>query len=137
MNLAPFMDPGRTEPMGAHARDGGVNFAVFSQHADQIEVCLFDAQGAQETARWRLHGPRDSVFHGFLPGIGPGQVYGLRAHGPYRPEAGHLFNPYKLLLDPCAREIVGQFHWHHSHHGYVLGDAKISVRSMQEIAASP
>ena len=129
MSLAAFMDPGRTEPMGAHARDGGVNFAVFSQHADQIEVCLFDGQGAQETARWRLHGPRDSVFHGFLPGVGPGQVYGLRAHGPYRPEAGHLFNPHKLLLDPCAREIVGQFQWHRAHHGYVLGDAQ-GIRAM-------
>jgi len=78
--------------MGARARDGGVNFAVFSQHAERMEVCVFDAEGRVELSRHRLHGPHDAVFHGFLPDAGPGLVYGLRAHGPYRPEAGHLFN---------------------------------------------
>ena len=118
----PLLAPGRHEPMGAHARDGGVNFAVFSQHAERIEVCLFDAGGETELSRHALQGPRDGVFHGFLPGAGAGLVYGLRAHGPYRPEAGHLFNPDKLLLDPCAREIVGQHQWRRENHGYVLGD---------------
>ena len=112
---------GRCEPMGAHARDGGVNFAVFSQHAERIEVCTYADDGVTETGRHRLHGPRDGLFTGFLPGAGPGLVYGLRAHGPYRPEAGHLFNPAKLLLDPCAREIVGRFEWRPEHHGYVVG----------------
>ncbi|MBN8489164.1 MAG: glycogen debranching enzyme GlgX, partial [Burkholderiales bacterium] len=100
---------GRPEPMGALARDGGVNIAVFSQHAEAIELCVFDASGTRELRRYRLHGPYDQVFHGFLPGVGPGLVYGLRAHGPYQPEQGHRFNPHKLLLDPCAREIVGHF----------------------------
>jgi isoamylase len=116
------MQEGRHEPMGACARDGGVNFAVFSQHAERIEVCVFDAQGHAEISRHRLHGPHDAVFHGFLPDAGPGLVYGLRAHGPYRPEAGHLFNANKLLLDPYAREIVGKFQWHPANHGYTLGD---------------
>jgi glycogen operon protein len=113
---------GRHEPMGAQARDGGVNFAVFSEHADAIELCLFDDAGAER--RMRLFGPSDGVFHGFLPDAQPGQVYGLRAHGPYRPEAGLLFNPAKLLLDPWAREIVGTYAHEAIHHGYVLGHAQ-------------
>ena len=74
--------PGRCEPMGAHVRDGGVNFAVFSQNAQRVELCLFDASGATELQRCELHGPHDGVFNGFLPGIVGGQVYGLRVHGP-------------------------------------------------------
>jgi glycogen operon protein len=107
--------------MGAQVRDGGVNFAVFSQHAERIELCLFDAAGRHELQRLGLHGPHDGVFHGFVPGAGPALVYGLRAHGPYAPEQGHRFNPHKLLLDPCAREIVGRFEWRDEHHGYVIG----------------
>ncbi|MEP6505810.1 MAG: alpha-amylase family glycosyl hydrolase, partial [Betaproteobacteria bacterium] len=113
--------PGRCEPMGAHVRDGGVNVAVFSQNAQRIELCLFDAAGTTELRRYELHGPHDGVFNGFLPGVGAGQVYGLRAHGPYDPCNGHRFNAHKLLLDPCAREIVGRFEWRPEHHGYQLG----------------
>ncbi len=112
---------GRPEPMGTLARDGGVNIAVFSAHAQAIELCVFDASGSRELRRYRLHGPHDQTFHGFLPGVGPGLVYGLRAHGPYAPEQGHRFNPHKLLLDPCAREIVGHFHWAGEHHGHEVG----------------
>ncbi|MGH8030758.1 MAG: glycogen debranching protein GlgX [Arenimonas sp.] len=119
--LPAALEYGRSEPMGAHARDSGVNFAVFSQHATRIDVCVFDATGA-EIARLPLHGPHDQVFHGFLPGAGPGLLYGLRADGPHSPEAGHRFNPHKLLLDPCAREIVGHFRWDGTHHDYRVGD---------------
>jgi glycogen operon protein len=129
MTSPEFLEPGRHYPMGAHARDGGVNFAVFSDHADAIDVCLFDEGGQHELRRYRLRGPQDSVFQGFLPGAGPGLVYGLRAHGPHRPEAGHLFNPNKLLLDPCAREIVGCFQWHPANHGYTIGDDR-GLRSL-------
>ncbi len=112
---------GRHAPMGATVRDGGVNFAVFSRHAQRIELCLFDNLGDTEMQRLPLHGPYDGVFHGFLPGGQPGLVYGLRAYGPYEPERGHRFNPHKLLLDPYAREIVGHFQWGPQHHGYQLG----------------
>jgi glycogen operon protein len=121
LRLPPTLLPGREEPLGALARDGGVNFAVFSQHAQRVEVCVFDANGATELRRYALCGPHDGVWSGFLPGAGPGLVYGLRAHGPYAPEQGHRFNPHKLLLDPNAREIVGRFTWAPEHHGYELG----------------
>ena len=121
LRLPPTLLPGREEPLGALARDGGVNFAVFSQHAQRVEVCVFDTSGATELRRYALHGPHDGVWSGFLPGAGPGLVYGLRAHGPYAPEQGHRFNPHKLLLDPNAREIVGRFTWAPEHHGYELG----------------
>ncbi|MBK7615158.1 MAG: glycogen debranching protein GlgX [Vitreoscilla sp.] len=120
-SLPPLILRGRPEPMGALARDGGVNFAVFSQHAEKIELCVFDASGVRELKRYTLHGPTDQTFHGFLPDVGPGLVYGLRAHGRYQPQAGHRFNPNKLLLDPCAREIVGAFRWTGVHHGYAQG----------------
>ena len=119
--LPDLMLEGCHAPFGAVARDDGVNFAAFSQHAKMIEVCVFDASGARELRRYPLHGPYDGIFHGFLPGVGPGLVYGLRAHGPYQPESGHRFNSHKLLLDPYAREIVGKFGWRAEHHGYELG----------------
>ncbi len=84
----------------------GVNFAVFSAHATQIDLCLFDNAGAVELARWPLPARTGDVWHGRLPGAGAGLVYGFRAHGPWRPDRGHRFNPHKLLLDPWAREIV-------------------------------
>lgn len=112
---------GRHEPLGSLARDGGVNFAVFSEHARHIELCVFDGDGVRELRRYVLQGPHDGVFHGFLPGVGPGLVYGLRAHGTYDPGQGHRFNAHKLLLDPYAREIVGHFSWRAEHHGYELG----------------
>ena len=121
MRLPEQLNPGRAEPFGSLARDGGVNFAVFSDHAERIELCVFDASGARELKRYELQGPADGVFHGFLEGVGPGLIYGLRAHGPYAPERGHRFNAHKLLLDPWAREIVGRFAWRAEHHGYEIG----------------
>ncbi len=113
-SIVETMQPGRMAPMGAHVRDGGVNFCVFSAHALSIDVCVFDAQGQHERARHALHGPHDQVFHGFLPESGPGLVYGLRAAGRDASdtrERGNAFDPFKVLLDPCAREIVGTFRW--------------------------
>ena len=98
---------GRDWPLGAHCTaDGGVNFAVFSEHAEAIELCLFDATGEREIERLPLPGHSGDIWHGHLPGAGAGLVYALRAHGPMRPELGHRFDPARLLLDPYAREIV-------------------------------
>ena len=102
------MRPGSPSPLGAHWDGAGVNFALFSEHATSIELCLFDATGKRETARVRLQHWTDQVWHAYLPGIAPGQLYGYRVDGSYDPEKGQLFNPHKLLLDPYARAIVGE-----------------------------
>jgi glycogen operon protein len=109
--------PGHPWPLGAHWDGHGVNFAVFSAHAQHVELCLYDATGTRELRRITLPEHTQDVWHGYLPDAGPGLVYGLRAHGPWRPERGHRFNPSKLLLDPYAREIVGRFEWRDEHHG--------------------
>ncbi len=96
-------------PLGAHADDGGVNFALFSAHAEKIELCLFDETGCIEIARYPLPACSNGIWHGYLPDAHPGLVYGYRVHGPYAPERGHRFNPAKLLLDPYARAVVGEF----------------------------
>ena len=111
---------GRAWPLGATVAEGGVNFAVFSQHATGIDLCLFDADGLAELQRLPLPDRTGDVFHGHLLHAPPGLVYGLRAHGPWRPDRGHRFNPHKLLLDPWAREIVsppGGFDWAAPHNG--------------------
>ena len=120
LNFPDKLMPGRAQPFGAHVIDGGVNFAVFSDHATRIQLCIFDAAGEIELKRYDLCGPDDAVFHGFLDGVNAGLVYGYRAYGLYAPERGHRFNPNKLLLDPYAREIVGRWSWADEHFGYAL-----------------
>jgi isoamylase len=113
---------GRPWPLGATPTADGVNFALFSAHAERVELCLFDAEGRQEVARHELAARTDQVWHGLLPGAGAGTVYGFRVHGPYAPLDGHRFNPNKLLLDPYARGLAGGFRWDDSVHGYTRGD---------------
>src|SRR5262249_40187845 len=98
----------------------GVNFALFSQHAAKVELCLF-ADESQEIARIPMPEQTDHVWHVYLPGIGPGQLYGYRVYGPYEPEAGHRFNPAKLLLDPYAKAIAGTIRWSDALFGYTVG----------------
>src|SRR3984957_177020 len=105
------LSPGSPYPLGASWDGLGVNFAVFSANAQQIELCLFDPTGRKEMKRYTLPECTDEIWHGFLPNAPPGTAYGFRAHGPYQPQNGHRFNPHKLLLDPYARKLVGQFRW--------------------------
>ncbi len=100
---------GRPWPLGATLDADGVNFAVFSAHAERVELCLFDATGRSETARAELPLRSGDIWHGHLPSYGAGTVYGFRVHGPWAPEEGHRFDPARLLLDPYAREIVGRW----------------------------
>jgi glycogen operon protein len=104
---APPLGVGRAWPLGASCDAEGVNVAVFSEHAQAIELCVFDAQGRDLLWSQPLPGRSGDVHHGRLAGAGPGLVYALRAHGPWQPEAGHRFDAGKLLLDPYAREILG------------------------------
>jgi glycogen debranching enzyme GlgX len=112
------LEGGSPYPLGASFDGLGVNFAVFSAHADAIELCLFDPAGKREVARLFLPECTDEVWHGYLPNARPGLIYGFRAHGPYQPENGHRFNPNKLLLDPYARRMHGQLRWTDALHGY-------------------
>ena len=113
--------PGRPFPRGANWDGLGVNFALFSEHAERVELCLFDASGRNEVQRLVLPEQTDQIFHGYLPQARPGLLYGYRVYGPYKPQEGHRFNGHKLLLDPYARNIVGKLRWHDALFGYRIG----------------
>jgi glycogen operon protein len=131
--------PGKPYPMGAHWDGLGINFCVFSAHAERVELCLFDAAGRREISRMDLPDCTDEVFHGYLEGGRPGQVYGFRVHGPYQPEAGHRFNPHKLLLDPYAKKTIGALHWSDALFGYRVGNPRddLSFDRRDSAAAMP
>ncbi len=117
--------PGKPYPLGATWDGRGVNFALFSEHATKVELCLFgSASDRQESHRIALPEQTDRVWHGYLPDVGPGQVYGYRVHGPYEPGAGHRFNPNKLLLDPYAKAIARDVSWDDALFGYCVGHAE-------------
>ena len=116
--------PGRPWPMGASFDGDGVNFAVFSAHATEIDLCLFSPDGRKESARVPIRERDGDVWHIHLGGLTPGTVYGFRAHGPYVPEQGHRFNPHKLLLDPYARAIEGRLRWSDAVMGYKIGSPR-------------
>ncbi|HEY1797210.1 MAG TPA: glycogen debranching protein GlgX [Stellaceae bacterium] len=120
----PRVWPGSPYPLGATWDGKGVNFALFSAHAEKVELCLFDRSGSQEEARIALPEYTDEVWHGYLPEVRPGQHYGYRVYGPYDPNSGHRFNPNKLLLDPYARAIHGQFRWNDILFGYRIGSPR-------------
>ncbi|MGL3608623.1 glycogen debranching protein GlgX [Rhizobium sp. G187] len=130
------VEAGQWHKLGAHYDGEGTNFALFSAHAERVELCLFDDTGTIETARIELPEFTNEVWHAYLPGIGPGQLYGYRVHGPYDPANGHRFNPNKLLLDPYAREIVGDFQWSNAHFGYDL-DSEEKDLSFNDLDSAP
>ncbi|MXQ09409.1 glycogen debranching protein GlgX [Alphaproteobacteria bacterium GH1-50] len=110
------LSAGKAAPLGATVDGDGVNFAVFSEHATAMYLCLFDEDGTEH--RLALPERDGDVWHGHVAGIGAGQHYGFRAQGPYRPDEGHRFNPNKLLIDPYARRLTGHPVWHDALHGY-------------------
>jgi glycogen operon protein len=122
--------------LGAVHDGKGTNFALFSAHAEKVELCLFSSDGKKEEERIELPEYSEEVWHGYLPEVGPGQLYGYRVHGPYEPAAGHRFNANKLLLDPYARAHVGTVDWNPAHFGYVPG-AKDKDLSFNDADSAP
>lgn len=115
------IDEGSPSPLGAHFDGRGVNFALFSEHATKVELCLFDPTGRRQIEKFVPPGRTEHVWHCHITGIGPGQLYGYRVHGPYEPQNGHRFNPNKLLIDPYARQLSGRLRWHDAVFGYRTG----------------
>ncbi len=111
---------GKAYPLGATYDGNGVNFALFSANAEKVELCLFDKTGTNEVSRVAIVENEHNIWHVYLQGIEPGQVYGYRVYGPYKPEEGKRFNPHKLLLDPYARKVIGELIWHKAIFGYDL-----------------
>ncbi len=122
----PVLTPSRVREGSSNAQgaiwDGkGTNFTLFSAHATKVEVCLFDRHGVREIERLALPEYTDEIWHGYIPDVNPSDVYGFRVHGPYEPQAGHRFNPNKLLLDPYARGHIGELKWRPEVFGYTIG----------------
>jgi glycogen operon protein len=113
--------PGSPYPRGATWDGEGVNFAIFSEHAERVELCLFDKTGQHEIQRINVREQTDLIWHCYLPEARPGQLYGYRIYGPYDPQRGHRFNPSKLLIEPYAKDIVGQLKWSDAHFSYRVG----------------
>jgi isoamylase len=111
---------GNPYPRGGTWDGKGTNFAVFSANATKVEVCIFDKTGAQELDRIELPEYTDQIWHGYLADVRPNTVYGYRVHGPYAPDAGHRFNPNKLLLDPYACAHLGELKWNPAVYGYKI-----------------
>ncbi|MDR7452979.1 MAG: glycogen debranching protein GlgX, partial [Armatimonadota bacterium] len=123
-----LMWPGKPYPLGATWDGLGVNFALYSEHAEHVEVALFDhAEDEAPSAQIALPERTGPVWHGYAPGLQPGRLYGYRVWGPYRPEAGHRFNPAKVLLDPYARAVGRPLRWHDSLFGYTIGDPQADL----------
>jgi isoamylase len=136
----PTVWPGRPYPLGATWDGRGTNFALYSENATKVELCLFDSvDGHKETARIPLPDATDMVWHAYLPDVLPGQMYGYRVTGPYKPEEGHRFNPNKVLLDPYAKAVARETKWHDEMWGYKVGDpaADLSFDDRDNAAFAP
>ncbi|WP_068297887.1 glycogen debranching protein GlgX [Pararhodobacter sp. CCB-MM2] len=136
MNDAPRIDPrdvvidaerARPDLLGARPDAEGTNFALFSDHAEKVELCLFDEAGETELKRLELPRAEGGIFHGYCPEVGPGQAYGYRVHGPFAPQDGHRFNPNKLLLDPYAMAMRGTLKWDDALYGYPVGGSDLEM----------
>src|ERR687893_902973 len=116
----PAVAPGVPYPLGATPDAEGTNFALYGENATAVTLCLFDEAGHEE--RVPLSEVTAHVWHGYLPGVDPGQRYGYRVAGPYEPEQGLRFNPNKVLIDPYAKALSGQLTWDDALYGYRIGD---------------
>ncbi len=111
--------PGSAYPLGATWDGKGVNFALYAENAQGVDLCLFNStEDASEQVKIRLKDPSRNVWHTYIPGLKPGQLYGYRVYGPYEPHNGHRFNPHKLLIDPYAKAIAGSLVWNDALYGY-------------------
>src|SRR6266550_5254471 len=114
------IETGSAGPQGAFCNAGGTNFVLFSAHAEKVELCLFDDQ--ERETRLALPSRSENLWHGYVPGIRPGQRYGYRVYGPYAPKLGHRFNPHKLLIDPYARALDRSLMLEDTHFAYRRAD---------------
>jgi glycogen operon protein len=130
--------PGRPYPLGATWDGAGVNFALFSECATGVELCLFDSPDSQkESHRLKMPEQTDQVWHCYLPDVVPGQLYGYRVHGPYDPKNGHRFNPNKVVLDPYAKSIGRDVRWDDSLFGYPIGGDDLGFDERDSAASAP
>ena len=132
--------PGRPYPLGATWDGRGVNFALYSENASKVELCLFNStDDRKESERIVMPEHTDMVWHVYLPDGRPGQLYGYRVHGPYEPQKGHRFNHNKVLLDPYARAIARMPNWTDALQGYVIGDKNedLSFSKLDSAADAP
>jgi isoamylase len=122
------LKPGSPYPLGATWDGAGVNFAIFSDHATKIELCLFNSvSDTHEAGRIPLHEQTDQIWHCYVPGVLPGQLYGYRVYGPYEPKQGHRFNPNKVLLGPYAKAVARIIRWNDTMYGYRVGDSEADL----------
>ena len=125
----PRTRPGRPYPLGATWDGSGANFALFSEHATAVALCLYDEHDpGKEVRQIRVEQRTDQVWHVYVPGVQPGTLYAFRVNGPYEPRQGHRFNPAKALLDPYAKAIAGTLQWNDALFGYRAGDPAGDVR---------
>ena len=129
--------PGKPYPLGATWDGKGVNFALFSEHAEKVELCLFDAKGRHEIQRIPIREQTDQIWHCYLPEARPGWFYGYRVYGPYATGTkGARFNHHKLLLDPYAKAIAGPLRWSDAQFGYKIGHKKEDISFDRRDSAS-
>jgi glycogen operon protein len=130
--------PGMPFPLGATWDGEGVNFSIFSESAEAVDLCLFDHEDDAEAAHTvRLAERTDLNWHVYLPDVRPGQLYGYRVHGPWAPHEGHRFNPAKLLIDPYAKSVSGRIKWNDDVFGYRVGEGDDVIDTRDSAASMP
>src|ERR1700761_6972254 len=130
--------PGDPYPLGSYWDGKGVNFALYSHNADGVELCLFNkALGEKETERIKFTERTHDIWHAYIPGMKPGQLYGYRVYGPYDPSNGHRFNSNKVLLDPYSKAICGNVEWDDSMFGYEIGKDDLTPDTRDNATVTP